>query len=77
MLHFPRWVDKKTLDKAKVTKRLDISYEKLRTIPSAVFKMWELRELYVAGNLLRKIPKEIAQLCELLELYVSGNRYVG
>ncbi|MCX6232133.1 MAG: leucine-rich repeat domain-containing protein [Bacteroidetes bacterium] len=53
--------------------RLDLSKQKLQTIPKGVFTLYNLQELILAKNKLHEIPQEIGNLTNLQKLDVSRN----
>ncbi len=54
--------------------RLDLSKQKLKTVPKSVFSLYNLQELILAKNKLQKIPPEIGNLSNLQKLDVSRNK---
>jgi Leucine-rich repeat (LRR) protein len=57
-------------------KVLDLSELRYKTIPSAVFKLTNLKQLYFAYNELETLPSDMANLKELEYLNLDGNRLV-
>ncbi len=53
--------------------RLDLSKQKLQSLPKAVFGLYNLQELNLAKNKLFEIPQEIGNLTNLQKLNVSKN----
>lgn len=56
--------------------RLDLSKQKLHTIPKEVFVLYNLQELNLAKNKIQSIPQEISSLVNLQKLNVSRNDLV-
>lgn len=54
--------------------RLDLSKQKLQTVPKEVFSLYNLQELILAKNKLHEIPQEIGNLTNLQKLNVSKNQ---
>jgi Leucine-rich repeat (LRR) protein len=53
--------------------RLDLSKQKLQTLPKALFGLYNLQELILYKNRLHEIPAEIGNLTNLQKLDVSKN----
>ncbi|MEI6694913.1 MAG: leucine-rich repeat domain-containing protein [Bacteroidota bacterium] len=54
--------------------RMDLSKQKLQTLPKAIFGLYNLQELNLAKNKLVEIPPEIGNLTNLQKLNVSKNK---
>jgi len=54
--------------------RLDLSKQKLQSIPKELFSLYNLQELILAKNKIQQIPPEIGNLTNLQKLNVSKNR---
>ena len=53
---------------------LDLSFNKLQSLPEQIGVLWALQNLYVQGNQLQFLPEWIGQLRELKTLNISGNQ---
>ena len=60
--------------KASGAIRLDLSGENLTILPSKLFNLTNLKELYLASNQLSSLPPEISQLTNLMILGLGDNQ---
>ena len=54
-------------------KKLDLSDEDLKTLPSEIGQLSQLQVLWLDNNKIKELPSEIGNLSQLLELYLDKN----
>ncbi len=56
------------------SKRLDLSYRKLKSLPPEIGKLTNLQKLELQNNQLSSLPPELGQLTNLTDLYLYNNQ---
>ncbi|ORX52206.1 L domain-like protein [Piromyces finnis] len=60
--------------KVNTLKALDLSNNKITTLPKDIGNLTNLQKLYIHNNQLSEIPKEIGNLKKLQYLYLNNNK---
>ena len=66
----------RALSNSKLVKHLDLKYQKLSTIPNAVFSLTNLEILDLAHNEINQISERLIELPNLKKLYLNDNQIV-